>query len=170
MVVTNYWLRSPRHGHSGSKKWWVKQKNHKGSTTVPTRLMDKLGGDTAKIYYLERHLANCSIPVEFFNTFYIWPATLSNGRKKVIQPVACVMRDLKHLNMSWVPVRQLLLMEDTLGDITVYWTSWLELNGTWWCMGQLSQHRNLLLRWVLYMSVQRNEPTIELYTVKIFLD
>ena len=54
--------------------------------------------------------------------------TLSNGRKKVIQPVPCVMRNLKHWNMSSVPGRQLLLTEDTLGDTTMYWTSWSELN------------------------------------------
>ena len=36
-------------------------------------------------------------------------ATLSNGRKKAIQPVPCVMRNLKHWNMSSVPVRRLLL-------------------------------------------------------------
>ena len=43
-------------------------------------------------------------------------ATLSNGRKKAIQPVPCVMRNLKRWNTSSVPVRQLLLTEDTLGD------------------------------------------------------
>ena len=57
-------------------------------------------------------------------------ATKSNGRKKAIQPASCVMRNLKHWNMSSVPVRQLLLTEDTLGDTTVYWTSWSELYGT----------------------------------------
>ena len=57
-------------------------------------------------------------------------ATLTNGRKKAIQPVPCVMRNLKHWNMSSVPVRRLLLTEYTLGDTTVYWTSWSELYGT----------------------------------------
>ena len=57
-------------------------------------------------------------------------ATKSNGRKKAIQPVSCEMRNLKHWNTSSVPVRQLLLTEDTLGDTTVYWTSWSELYGT----------------------------------------
>ena len=33
--------------------------------------MDKLGGGIAKVYHLEQHLANESIQVEFFNTFYI---------------------------------------------------------------------------------------------------
>ena len=55
------------------------------------------------------------------------------------------MRNLKHWNMSSVPVRQLLQTEDTLGDTTVYWTSWSELYGTWWCLNQISQPRNLLL-------------------------
>ena len=57
-------------------------------------------------------------------------ATLSNGRKKAIQPVPCVIRNLKHWNTSSVPARQLLLTEDTFGDTTVYWTSWSELYGT----------------------------------------
>ena len=72
-------------------------------------------------------------------------ATLSNGRKKAIQPVPCVMRNLKHWNMSSVPVRRLLLTEDTLGDTTVYWMNWSELYGTCWCLRQISQPRNLLL-------------------------
>ena len=63
-------------------------------------------------------------------TSFCLRATLSNGRKKAIQPVPCVMRNLKHWNTSSVPVRQLLLMEDTLEDTTVYWTSWLELYET----------------------------------------
>ena len=54
-------------------------------------------------------------------------ATLTNGREKAIQPVSCVIKNLKHWNTSSVPVRQLLLMEDTLGDTTVYWMSWSEL-------------------------------------------
>ena len=33
-------------------------------------------------------------------------ATLLNGRKKTIRLVSCVMRNLKHWNMSSVPVRQ----------------------------------------------------------------
>ena len=57
-------------------------------------------------------------------------ATLSIGRKKASQPVHCVMRNLKHWNMSSVPVRRLLQTEDTPGDTTVYWTSWSELYGT----------------------------------------
>ena len=137
--------------------------------------MDKLGGGTAKVYYLEWHLANGSTQVEFFNTFYVHMtsfrqrATLSNRRKKAIQPVTCVMRNLKHWNLSSVSVRQLLQTEDTLGDTTVYWTSWSELYGTW-CQSQISQPRNLLLREAKYMLVQRNRLTIELYLVKIFLD
>ena len=87
-------------------------------------------------------------------------ATLSNGRKKAIQPVPCVMRNLKHWNMPSVPVIQLLLKENTLGDTTVYWTSWSELYGTWWCLNQISRPRNLLLRGAKYMSVQRNRLTI----------
>ena len=38
--------------------------------------MDKLERSTAKVYYLERHLANGSTQVEFFNMFYILPASV----------------------------------------------------------------------------------------------
>ena len=85
-----------------------------------------------------------------FNTFYIWPAPVKESpcqmkERKRSKPVSCVMRNLKHWNMSSVPVRRLLLTKDTLEYTTVYWTSWSELYGTWWRLCQISQPRNLLL-------------------------
>ena len=120
----------------------------------------------------------------FFNVFIVHFPTefrLTFSIKSKLHFVKCllyfqiftlfsVMRNLKHWNMSSVPVRQLLLTEDTLGDTTVYWTSWSELYGTWWCLNQISEPRTLLLRWAKYISVQRNRLTIELYPVKTFLD
>ena len=88
-------------------------------------------------------------------TIFRQRTTLSNGRKKAIQPDSCVMRNLKHWNTSSVPVRQLLLMEDTLGDTTVYWMSWSELYGTWWCPSQISQPRNLLLRGAKHVNSKK---------------
>ena len=35
--------------------------------------MDKLGGDLAKVYNLERRMAGGSSQVEFANTLYVWP-------------------------------------------------------------------------------------------------
>ena len=54
--------------------------------------MDKLGGGTAKVYNLERHLANGSSQGKFFNTFYIWPASIKE------QP--CQIEERKRSNLS----------------------------------------------------------------------
>ena len=44
------------------------------SPGIPTRPMDKLGGDLEKIYYLEWHMVDGSSQVEYSNTLYLWPA------------------------------------------------------------------------------------------------
>ena len=66
--------------------------------------------------------------------------------KKEIDPTCpCVTRNLKHWNMSSVPVRRLLLTGRYTWRHNSVLDELVRINGTWWCLSQISQPRNLLM-------------------------